>query len=726
MQDLLRQLQQLPDDWGLVAVGANKRAYMDAWQRTPLSKAAVAAEIRAGNALAVGVLCGPISGGLLFVDHDGISATQKLEELGLPLRELPKSPCVTSGKDGRFQVIYRVPEQYWSAMRGQRVFKTGKTDANGKAEQLDLRWSGHQSIVIGAHPETSGYYWLPHRNPAEQPIADAPLGLIELLLRDPEPEPAPLLRIQPVVGRGDPLPLLDFVSRETRDLVETGGSPGSWNDDQLKMALDLVGVEAWIQQQGYGTDITAREAFAQHVAAAKVQARDFSERKAWTRFDGALKRDPQPSTPAAKLQQRLGYHTRPRREPGVSRPASTATGEPQPSAAHTPAPQLGKLSKLDAHELLLVLRERAQDQQAIRWNTFSQQIEINGSTFENAEHFYLDLADQGFKVGKELALDCLVKVAREHPYDPVRMYLEHVAATVAPAYIGGLASFYLRPDERGTTEPTLYDHMLKATLIGAVRRVFEPGCKHDTALVLVGDQGARKSSFWSALGGAFYSASLGDISDKDDLLKLHRSWIMEWAELDHITGRKHAGQVKSFLSQGTDLFRIPYGKAVEEFPRRGIIVGSTNRATGFLQDDTGNRRFLVIPTTCTEVNPIDTPTLLAERDAILSGAVHAYRAGDLNYLPAELAAKVSEENEAYQLEHPWAAPIREWLAKPGTAVDPITTERALKEAVERPTERQTRADQMAVADILRAEGLEKKRVRHKDGLLWAWGRPQAG
>ena len=44
-------------------------------------------------------------------------------------------------------------------------------------------------------------------------------------------------------------------------------------------------------------------------------------------------------------------------------------------------------------------------------------------------------------------------------------------------------------------------------------------------------------------------------------------------ELDHITNKRHAGQVKAFLSQSTDMFRVPYGKATEAFPRRGIIVG---------------------------------------------------------------------------------------------------------------------------------------------------------
>ena len=40
------------------------------------------------------------------------------------------------------------------------------------------------------------------------------------------------------------------------------------------------------------------------------------------------------------------------------------------------------------------------------------------------------------KISKEVAIDCVVEVARENEYDPVRAYLEHCANTVdAPAYI---------------------------------------------------------------------------------------------------------------------------------------------------------------------------------------------------------------------------------------------------------------------------------------------------
>ena len=722
MPTLLEQLQELPDSWGLVAVDGSKRPYQQNWQATPLNKEQAAAEITAGRAKAIGVIAGPTSGGLLFLDHDGISASEQLDKLGIPPSTLPSTAMCTSGRDGRFQVLFTVPERYWPRMRNRRVFDTGKVDADGKAENLDLRWNRHQSVVIGAHPITGGYRWLGKRSPSRVGIAEAPEALINLLIDEPQDTLTPLLTppaATTTTATPATVPLLDFITRDSRTLVETGGTPGQWNDDQLRLALDLQGTEEWILAQGHRPDITAAEAFEQHINAARLKAKDFDVRRARKRFEGAAQHNPHPGTPLDKLQSRLNFHTRTQRRLLADPPAGASTAPSQP--AQPAAPAFGKPSKLEAGELLYMLRLQAGDDR-IRYNRFTQQIEIDGAVLEGAERFYLSLAEQGYKVSKELAIDCLIQVAHEHPYDPVALYLEHVAATVAPTYIGGLATAYLRPEDAQAGGPTIYDEMLRCTLIGAVKRVFEPGCKHDTACVLMGDQGARKSSFWAALGGAFFSDALGDISSKDDLMVLHRSWIMEWAELDHIMGRKHAGQIKSFLSQGTDLFRVPYGKATEAFPRRGIIVGSTNRSTGFLVDDTGNRRFWVIPTTRTEADPIDTPTLMAERDAIWSAAVHAYRDGERNYLPPEMAVLVSQENESYQIESPWLSPVRDWLTKQ-TDVAEITTEKILSQAVAKPIERQTRADQMAIADILRTLGYERRRSRTGGSRSWRWLKP---
>ncbi|MGA1296306.1 MAG: VapE domain-containing protein, partial [Burkholderiaceae bacterium] len=149
-----------------------------------------------------------------------------------------------------------------------------------------------------------------------------------------------------------------------------------------------------------------------------------------------------------------------------------------------------------------------------------------------------------------------------------------------------------------------------------------------------------------------------------------------------------------------------------------IIVGSTNRDTGFLIDDTGNRRFWVIPVDVEGMIEVD--GLLLERDAIWSAAVAAYRAGEANHLPREQERQVSEANLAYLVESPWLAPVREWLSAPRNAGIPITTEVLLTDAIGKPVERQSRADQMQIASILRELGLNKRRAMVGGTQKWVY------
>nr|ADD96332.1 virulence associated E family protein [uncultured organism MedDCM-OCT-S08-C700] len=319
-----------------------------------------------------------------------------------------------------------------------------------------------------------------------------------------------------------------------------------------------------------------------------------------------------------------------------------------------------------------------------------------------------------------MAVDCLLKVAHENEYDPVKLYLDHCYNEIQPAYIESLASTYLRPQDQNLTEPTIYDTMLKLTLINAVRRVYIPGCKHDTATVLQGSQGIKKSSFWQTLFGPFFSDALGDISSKDDLLVLHRSWGMEWSEIDGVTSRKHAGVVKAFLSRATDLLRVPYGKAVEEWPRRGIIVGSTNKESGLLIDDTGNRRFHIIPCTA---KSIDLDSLQLERDSLWSAAVHAFKNKESHFLSFEQENQIGKENLGYMVDSPWLSVITNYLNDPANAIKDITIELLLSDAVEKPIERQTKSDIMTVSSILKSLHYERKRKRVSGTPKWVWFPP---
>ena len=391
-----------------------------------------------------------------------------------------------------------------------------------------------------------------------------------------------------------------------------------------------------------------------------------------------------------------------------------------------------RLQRLEAHDLLRELRsypKKDKEGGVFRYNIFTQQIEFGGQVCQgkaSPERFYLALALQGFKISKDLAFDCLVQTARENEYDPVREYLERCRDKEPPMSIDRLASTYLRPEDAALPEATIYDQMIKCTMIAAVARVFEPGCKFDNACILMGPQGARKSSWWKAMGGDFFSDALKDISTKDSLMILHRSWIMEMSEIDQVHSKKHSGEIKAFLSQSTDMFRVPYGKVTEDFPRRGIIVGSTNRHDGFLLDETGSRRFWVIETTCTIENQINVEGLLKEIDSLWAAAVHCYENDEPYQLPIETELEINENNEKYLIDNPWKNIISEYVNSPSNFDREFTTNGILTEVIEKPLERQTRYDQMQVATILKDLGLAKKRRGAKSSRKWVYLRESHG
>ena len=312
-----------------------------------------------------------------------------------------------------------------------------------------------------------------------------------------------------------------------------------------------------------------------------------------------------------------------------------------------------------------------------------------------------------------------MQAARENEYDPVKEYLLHVSNTEELTYIDQLATTYLRPEDKAIA-PTIYDKMLKCTLIAAVARVLKPGCKFDNCFVIVGKQGARKSTFWSTLGGPFFSDALKDISNKDSLMVLHRSWIMEYSELDFLTTRKQAGEVKAFLSQATDIFRVPYGKSTEVFKRRGIIVGTSNKTDGLLMDDSGNRRFWICQTTRDNINQIDCDGLLRERNSIWASAVSAYLNEEPWTLDSESEEIVNNENVKYLIDSPWKSVVESYINEPKNRGRELTTEAVLTEAIEKPIERQTRGDQMQIASILRDLGLVKKRRGDRSSRKWVY------
>lgn len=184
----------------------------------------------------------------------------------------------------------------------------------------------------------------------------------------------------------------------------------------------------------------------------------------------------------------------------------------------------------------------------------------------------------------------------------------------------------------------------RKALIGAVARIYSPGCKHDHALVLVGPQGCRKSTTLAKLGRQWFSDSLYTVSGKDAYEQLQGHWIIEMGEMA-ATKKAELEQIKQFMSKQTDSYRAAYARRTQEHPRQCAFFGTTND-NEFMRDSTGGRRFwpVVVTDKGRELGGMLTDEIV---DQVWAEAVVRYEAGEQWYLSErveQMARKVQEEH----------------------------------------------------------------------------------
>ena len=185
------------------------------------------------------------------------------------------------------------------------------------------------------------------------------------------------------------------------------------------------------------------------------------------------------------------------------------------------------------------------------------------------------------------------KVVEDRHFNPLREWLDAL-----PEWDGVTRLENLYIDFLGANSTGYVKAATRKSFVAAVARIYEPGTKFDSVVVLVGPQGCGKSTIFARMGKEYYSDSLNltDMKDKAGAEKLQGYWILELGEL---AGLKKADieVVKAFVSRTDDIYRPSYGRTVESHPRQCVIVGTTNSETGFLRDITGNRRFWPIKVT---------------------------------------------------------------------------------------------------------------------------------
>lgn len=267
----------------------------------------------------------------------------------------------------------------------------------------------------------------------------------------------------------------------------------------------------------------------------------------------------------------------------------------------------GKIAKDDFSGRILVLG-------ATPWKTDTKQREWN----DTDDAGLLWWLETGFGItGTEKILNAFTVAADKHTINPVKLYLEQLHWDGTPR-LDTLFVDYLGANDNDYTRA-----VARKSLVAAVKRVFEPGCKYDQMPVLIGPQGIGKSTLLAILGRDWFSDSVLTFEGKEAAEQIQGVWIVEIGEMASYN-KSDTNQVKLFLSKQKDIYRQAYGRRTETHPRRCVFFGTSNFGD-FLKDPTGNRRFWPVDVGILEPKKSVITELTGEVDQIWAEAVVRYR-----------------------------------------------------------------------------------------------------
>jgi predicted P-loop ATPase len=192
---------------------------------------------------------------------------------------------------------------------------------------------------------------------------------------------------------------------------------------------------------------------------------------------------------------------------------------------------------------------------------------------------------------------------------------------------------------------------IRKMLCAAVTRVFHPGTKFDTALILVGPQATYKSTFVKKLGKNWFSDTFTTVQGKESFEQIQGAWLIEIAELSGLK-KAEVETIKHYISKCEDSFRPAYGRTIETYKRQCVFFGTTN-SKDFLRDPTGNRRFLPVDVRPEYVTKNVVEELTDEDiDQIWAEAYEMYKQGEPLYMTGEedMIAKLEQYKHSEQDE----------------------------------------------------------------------------
>ena len=559
------------------------------------------------------------------------------------------------------------------------------------APGIDVRGDGGY-IVAPPSLHQSGFFYDWQISPDDLPVATAPDWLLHLVLRQPA---QPQASASPN-GTHAPLPV------RTLQYLFAGATNGTRN-------RELYAAAQQFKAAGYS----------QTEAEAKLWPRAQQDGLGDTEIKRTIDSAYQHSQVAGPAQKPAPA---PQAPPSSGPQTQQATGSTGTSAPPHRQPSPGPPSSHTGyarHSVKIAQALTALGYQ-FQMNVCTDTIEVNGEPMTDtlAAQIRIDARDAGLRPLAAVEDTYLVEAAT-HAYHPVHDYLHGLQWDGQP-HIATLASMLVCRDppvvyDDGTQQALIYVY-LRRWLIGAVAKALAG--HQNIMLVLAGGQGIGKSYFakWlcSGLAAYFIEAPIS-VGDRDTDVRLIAHFIWEVSELDATTRKADVAALKAFITKQTVAVRKAYGRHDTVKPALASFMGTVNEGSGFLTDETGNRRFLIAT-----VEAIDWRYQDLEVNQVWAEAVAAYHAGETWHLCEAERAIQAQQNRAHEVESILESWIERYFDISHQETDQMTAAEIidyLRNKHDVKLSGSDRAQSMELARILTRLGVKRVRMTKRRGYM---------
>ena len=233
-------------------------------------------------------------------------------------------------------------------------------------------------------------------------------------------------------------------------------------------------------------------------------------------------------------------------------------------------------------------------------------------------------------------------------FNPFKEYLNNLSKPGEQDYIRELAQTVRV--KGGEQEQKLWHLYLKKWLVGMVASWISDDVVNNVILVLIGEQGAYKTTWFNyllppPLKQYFYTKTNANRMSKDDLLTLAQYALVCCEELDTMRPAE-LNQLKAAVTMPSIDERAAYAHYHEHRKHIASFCGTGNN-TQFLSDPTGNRRWL----------PFEVESILSPREhpfhyeGIYAQALSLYTSGFQYWFTKEEIQELNRHNKQFETPH---------------------------------------------------------------------------